>query len=143
VGYGASALALGPGATQADLDWATQLFASCGKTIVVAEELLDAVTAVSGSGPAYFFYLIEAMIQAGVDEGLSAADARLLAVQTCLGSAQMLLQMPDGPEALRKKVTSPNGTTQAAIEKMDAAGVKPALVAAIRRAAERSRELGK
>ena len=105
--------------------------------------MMDAVTAVSGSGPAYFFYLIEAMVQAGVAEGLPADVATQLAVATCAGSAKLLSETGVSPQKLRAQVTSPNGTTQAAIETMDAASVKSALVKAIRAAATRSRELGK
>jgi pyrroline-5-carboxylate reductase len=143
VGEGMSALAKGPRATAEDLLWAQKLFASCGRTVVVSEDQLDAVTAVSGSGPAYLFYLVEAMIAAGVAEGLPASTALALAAQTCLGASKLLLACGEPPETLRARVTSPNGTTQRAIETMDAAGVKPALVKAIRAAAARSRELGK
>ena len=139
---GMSALAAGPRATEDDLLWAQRLFASCGKTVRVAEELMDAVTAVSGSGPAYLFYLVEAMISAGVAEGLPAETARLLAAQACLGACKMLIERPDSPQALRASVTSPGGTTQRAIETMESAGVKDALVRACRAAAARSRELG-
>jgi pyrroline-5-carboxylate reductase len=143
VGAGVSAICPGPRAIDADLQWARQLFAASGQVVIVEEPMIDAVTAVSGSGPAYFFYLIEAMIQAGVAEGLPAAVATQLAVATCAGSAKLLSETGLPPEDLRAKVTSPNGTTQAAIETMDAAGVKNALVKAIRAAAARSRELGK
>jgi len=142
VGAGVSALAAGPRATEADLQWAEKLFAASGKTCIVQEALLDAVTAVSGSGPAYFFYLIEAMIDAGSAEGLPADLAAMLARQTCAGAARLLEASGEAPEALRAKVTSPGGTTQRAIETMEQAGVKEALVRAIRAAAQRSRELG-
>ncbi len=143
VGMGASALCPGPGAGEAEMTWSERLFASCGTTVRVSEPMIDAVTAVSGSGPAYFFYLVEAMTAAGVAEGLDENVALALAVQTCRGAGEMLARTGEKPEALRARVTSPNGTTQAAIEMMDAKSVKPALIAAIRRAAERSRELGK
>jgi pyrroline-5-carboxylate reductase len=143
VGAGVSAICGGPGATREELEWAERLFGACGQTIRVDETQMDAVTAVSGSGPAYFFYLIEAMIAAGVAEGLSALAARELAVQTCRGAAELLIRSGDDPAALRQRVTSPKGTTQAAIEAMDAAGLKEALIAAVRRAAARSRELGR
>ena len=103
---------------------------------------MDAVTAVSGSGPAYFFYLIEAMIAAGVAEGLDADMAAKLAVNTCAGAARLLIETAESPEGLRARVTSPGGTTQRAIETMEADGVKAALVKAIRAAAARSHELG-
>ena len=142
VSAGVSALCAGPGAGDADLAWATKLFKSCGATVVVDEPMIDAVTAVSGSGPAYFFYLIEAMIAAGVAEGLDADVARQLALETCRGAAELLTLTSERPEVLRAKVTSPGGTTQAAIESMESTGVKDALITAIRAAAQRSRELG-
>lgn len=143
VGQGTTAICAGPRATAQDLAWANDLFAASGQVCNVDENMMDAVTAVSGSGPAYFFYLIEAMIQAGVAEGLSEEVAARLAVGTCAGAAKLLQTSGETPQALRAKVTSPNGTTQRAIETMDAAEVKPALIKAIRAAAQRSRELGK
>ncbi|HOF17285.1 MAG TPA: pyrroline-5-carboxylate reductase dimerization domain-containing protein, partial [Phycisphaerae bacterium] len=97
---------------------------------------------VSGSGPAYFFYLIEAMIAAGVAEGLEPDQAARLAAQTCAGAARLLAETGERPEVLRARVTSPGGTTQRAVETLDAAGVRDALVRAVRAAAARSRELG-
>ncbi|KPK82805.1 MAG: hypothetical protein AMJ81_09175 [Phycisphaerae bacterium SM23_33] len=143
VGRGASALCKGPGADDSDLSWAERLFAACGKTLRVEEPMIDVVTALSGSGPAYFFYLIEAMVGAAEAEGMDQAAALELAVQTCVGAGELLVRSGETPHVLRAKVTSPGGTTQAAIESMEAAGVREALIAAIRRAAERSRELGK
>lgn len=142
VGAGVSALCKGPRATDAELNWAERLFAACGRTVRVDEPMIDAVTAVSGSGPAYFFYLVEAMAAAGVAEGLKKDVALQLAVQTCRGAGELLVKSGEPPEVLRAKVTSPGGTTQAAIECIESAGVKQALIAAVRRAAERSRELG-
>ena len=143
VGAGASAIAAGPRTTKEDIDWADKLFAASGHTCRVEESMMDAVTAVSGSGPAYFFYLIEAMIAAGVAEGLPQNIAAALAIHTCVGAGKLLLETGEKPEALRAKVTSPNGTTQRAIETMETAGVKDALIAGVRAAAARSRELGK
>lgn len=143
VGEGAAAISAGPGATEDDLAWTERAFAVSGRTVRVDESLMDAVTAVSGSGPAYFFYLIEAMVAAGVAEGLDEATATLLASQTCAGAARLLLESGEKPAVLRARVTSPNGTTQRAIETMDAAGVKEALTRSVRAAAERSRELGR
>ncbi|MGA2265634.1 MAG: pyrroline-5-carboxylate reductase [Phycisphaerae bacterium] len=143
VGYGASAIAAGPRATEADLKWTENLFAAGGLVCRVAENLMDAVTAVSGSGPAYFFYLVEAMVAAGVAEGLDEKTARALAAATCAGAGKMLTETAESPQALRAKVTSPGGTTQRAVETLEAAKVKDALIAAIRAAAARSRELGK
>jgi len=143
VGAGMTAVAPGPRATEADLHWVQGLFAACGKVVQVTEEMIDAVTAVSGSGPAYFFYLIEAMIAAGVAEGLEPKVAALLATETCAGAARLLAETAEPPEGLRARVTSPGGTTQRAIETLDAAGAKDTLIQAVRAAAQRSRELGK
>ena len=103
---------------------------------------MDAVTAVSGSGPAYVFYLVERMIQAGIELGLSPEDARKLAVQTTVGAAAMLALSADSPAELRRKVTSPGGTTQAAITHLDQNGVGEAIVGAVKAAARRSKEMG-
>ncbi|MCL2700373.1 MAG: pyrroline-5-carboxylate reductase [Phycisphaerae bacterium] len=143
VGQGMSAACAGPRATRADLDWTGAVFATAGRCVVVDESAMDGVTAVSGSGPAYVFYLAEAMIAAGVAEGLDPATARTLAVQTCAGAAALLAVDDTPPQTLRANVTSPNGTTQRAIETLDHANAKTILVAAIRAAAARSRELGK
>lgn len=143
VGCGCTGLCLGPRATSADAAFARQIFAASGAVYDVDEKQIDAVTAVSGSGPAYFFYLIEAMTKAGVAEGLEEKTAVALACQTCAGAAKLLASSQESPETLRRKVTSPGGTTQAAISTMDAAGVAEALFNAVRAAAARSRELGK
>ena len=143
VGLGASAVAGGAHATDRDIETIEALFASASMTVRVDEKMMDAVTGLSGSGPAYLFYLVEAMIDAGVAEGFNAGQARALAVRTVLGAAKLLDETKESPQELRRRVTSPNGTTQAAIEHMDAGGVKSTIAAAIRRAAERSRELGK
>jgi pyrroline-5-carboxylate reductase len=143
VGAGISAIAAGPRAEKSDLRWVEKLFGVCGRTVVVDEKMMDAVTAVSGSGPAYIFYLLEAMIEAGVAEGLDADSAKLLAEQTCAGASRLMLETGQQPQALRAQVTSPGGTTQRAIETMEAAGVKDALIRAIRAAAQCSRELGR
>lgn len=142
VGAGMAAIAPGPRATDDDIAWVRQLFMTAGAEVVVEEAMMDAVTALSGSGPAYFFYLVEAMVEAGAAEGLSKEVALELARQTCLGAGKLLVQTGQDPEDLRKKVTSPGGTTQRAIEVKEAAGVKKHLIAAIRAAAHRSRELG-
>ncbi|MCY3021307.1 MAG: hypothetical protein NTW87_20015 [Planctomycetota bacterium] len=109
----------------------------------VEEKMMDAVTGLSGSGPAYLFYLVEAMVEAGVAEGFTREQAAALAARTVLGAAQMLEETGLPPEELRRRVTSPNGTTHAAIERLDAEQVKAKITAAVRRAAERSRELGR
>ena len=141
-GAGMSAIAPGPRATEEDLQWVEQAFGCCGQTIRVEESAMDAVTALSGSGPAYFFYLVEAMVAAGVAEGLDPDTAERLARATCAGAGKLLEKSRDSARQLRANVTSPGGTTQAAIEAMESAGVAQALVAAIRAAAARSRQLG-
>ncbi len=142
-GAGMSAISPGPRTGESELRWTEKLFAASGKTIFVDERHMDAVTAVSGSGPAYFFYVIEAMIEAAVAEGMDAETAIGLAVQTCAGAAKLLSESGETPKTLRKKVTSPGGTTQRAIETMESAGVMDAIIQAVRAAAARSRELGR
>jgi len=142
VGSGISALAGGPRASEAELVWTQKLFAACGKTVRVDEAMMDAVTALSGSGPAYFFYLIEAMIAAALAEGMDEDTATELAVQTFVGAAKLLTDTNQAPRVLRAKVTSPGGTTQAAIESLDADGADQAIIRAVRAAAKRSKELG-
>ena len=142
VGAGVSAMCCGARADRDDLEWARKVFASCGRTILLDEEKMDAVTAVSGSGPAYVFYLLEAMIAAGVAEGLGPESAAMLATETVYGAARLLQQTGEPPQVLRARVTSPGGTTQRAVEVLDGAGVKASLMTAIRAAAEKSRQLG-
>ncbi len=143
VGMGATGLAAGPGANVEDMARARALFEASGLAIQLHESELDAVTAVSGSGPAYLFYLAEAMIGAARDEGLTPGASRELVGATLRGAAELLVRGGESPEVLRGRVTSPGGTTQAAAEVLDSTGVRDKLVAAIRRAAERSRELGR
>ena len=152
VGMGASCLCPGKNARDEDVAAVEALFATSSMTMRVEEKMMDAVTGLSGSGPAYLFYLVEAMVDAGIQEGFTREQATKLAARTVLGSAKMLEESNrDGnefklilpPEELRKRVTSPNGTTQAAVERLDADGVKTKITAAVRRAVERSRELGK
>jgi len=142
VGEGAVGLARGRHATDADVAIATRLFASCADVIEVTEDKIDAVTAVSGSGPAYFFFLVEQMVKAGVELGLTEDQARTLAAKTALGAGKMLTQTPTiAPAELRRRVTSPNGTTHAAITTLQHAGVDTAIVAAVKAAAARAKEL--
>lgn len=142
VGMGATAIAAGPGATPEDLALARALFGASGVVLELPEPLIDAVTAVSGSGPAYFFYLAEAMIAAARAEGLPEADASKLVAATLRGAGELLAKSGEAPEVLRRKVTSPGGTTAAAVEVLDSAGVGGKMVEAVRRAAARSRQLG-
>lgn len=143
VGLGASCLCGGAHARSEDLAVFEELFSSASLTLRVEERMMDAVTGLSGSGPAYLFYLVEAMVDAGIAEGFTREDATLLASRTVLGAAKMLEETKLPPEELRRRVTSPNGTTQAAVERLDVSEVKGKIVTAIRRAAERSRELGR
>lgn len=143
VGQGAVALAPGRFATKADLTAARRFFEPAAVVVDTTEDKLDAVTALSGSGPAYVFFLIEQMTASGVELGLPYEQADLLAKQTVLGSATMAKQAAESPKELRRRVTSPNGTTQAAIESMEAANVGSAIRAAIAAACARSAELGK
>lgn len=142
LGAGMAALAAGPGATEDDLVWAKGILSAVGKVVVVEEELLDAVTGVSGSGPAYLFLVAEAMIAAGVEAGLEPEVADMLIRQTLLGSAMLLAEGEDTPEQLRVNVTSPGGTTAEALQVFEDAGLRDIFREAILAATERSKELG-
>jgi pyrroline-5-carboxylate reductase len=125
--------------SQKDRDVATDILSAAGLVLWVEDEaLMHAVTAVSGSGPAYFFYLMEAMIAAGMAQGLDERTAKALTLQTALGAAQMAIISGDNPTKLRKNVTSPNGTTAAAIEHMDAQHVSQHIIDALSAAGQRS-----
>jgi pyrroline-5-carboxylate reductase len=120
-----------------------RLLAAAGRVLwIEREELMDAVTAVSGSGPAYVFYLLEAMEQAALELGFDARAARLLSLETVLGAARLAAADDTDPAVLRARVTSRGGTTERAIGVLEAAGVRQHFVDAIKAAAERSRELG-
>ena len=141
VGAGAAALCPGRYATEKDLAMAERILGAAGITVRVEEEDLDAVTALSGSGPAYVFYLAEAMIAAGQELGLSEEVARRLAVQTIFGAGKLLEESSELPEELRRKVTSPGGTTEAALRVKMERGFAKIVAEAMRAAARRSREL--
>ncbi len=143
VGVGAAAIAPGHAAGEADLAWAESLLGAVGTVVRVDEPLLDAVTGLSGSGPAYVFLLAEALIAAGAEVGLPAEVSEALTVQTLLGAATLLASSDDGPAALRAAVTSPNGTTAAGLAVLDRLGFTAALAEAVAAATERSRELGR
>jgi pyrroline-5-carboxylate reductase len=136
------AIARGGGATESDLASARQLFEAAATVIEVWEDQIDAVTALSGSGPAYFFFLVEHMIRAGVEMGLSVEQSHQLATKTALGAAKMLTTSSDSPQELRRKVTSPGGTTQAAITHMESKQMPETIVEALKAAQRRGRELG-
>ncbi len=142
VGEGMVGLCAGAHATADDIAQARAIFQSAATVLQVDESKIDAVTAISGSGPAYFFYLVEQMIRAGQELGLTEHEARTLAVKTASGAARMLLTSSDSPQELRRKVTSPGGTTHAAVSHLDGAQVGNHLVEAFKSAARRSKELG-
>jgi len=143
VGAGATAISAGTHATDKDLTLAQRLFESVGIVVRVPESQIDAVTGVSGSGPAYVFAMIEALRDAGAREGLPEATALELASQTVLGAARLLRERGEAPEALRQKVTSAGGTTVAGLQALDAQGFRDAVLGAVRAATRRSTELGK
>ncbi len=142
VAEGITAISAGTHASAADLDVAEALLAPVGRVVRVPESQLDAVTAISGSGPAYFFFLVESMIEAGLLLGLPRQLAAELVVQTAVGSAIMLRDSGEHPVQLREAVTSPGGTTIAAIRELEVHGVRAAVIAAIEAAGRRSAELG-
>jgi pyrroline-5-carboxylate reductase len=142
VGAGAAAVAAGTNAGEAELAWAEQVLGAVGLVERVDESLLDAVTGLSGSGPAYVFLVAEALVEAGVLAGLPRPVSSALATQTLLGAARLLDESPEGPEALRAAVTSPGGTTAAGLRALESAGVRAAFLDAVMAATERSRELG-
>jgi pyrroline-5-carboxylate reductase len=142
VGAGAAAIAAGTAAGDGDLAWAEGILAAVGRVERVPEALLDAVTGLSGSGPAYVFLVAEALIDAGVAVGLPRPVSAALTVQTLLGSARLLAESGEGPEALRAAVTSPGGTTAAGLGALEARAVRAAFLEAVTAATRRSRELG-
>jgi pyrroline-5-carboxylate reductase len=143
VGEAMSAVSAGTHATEEQLATVEKMLAAVGRVVRVPESQQDAVTALSGSGPAYFFFLVEAMIDAGILLGLPRAVAADLIVQSAFGAARMLRESTDHPVILREAVTSPAGTTIAAIRELERHGVRAALIAAIEAARDRSVELGR
>jgi pyrroline-5-carboxylate reductase len=140
---GVSAIAGGSHVTAADLDWAESVLGAVGTVVRVAERHLDAVTGLSGSGPAYLFLVVEAMIEAGVHQGLTREVSRQLVVGTFEGSAALLAQSGESPEELRAQVTSPGGTTAAGLRMLEGRAVRAAFLEAVAGATERSRQLGR
>jgi pyrroline-5-carboxylate reductase len=141
VGKGAGALCGGPSVTADQLELVERLLAATGLLVRVAEKDLDAVTAISGSGPAYVFYLVDALAEAGVLLGLTRAQSLELAKATFRGSSALLDDSGESPVVLRERVSSPGGTTVAALRELDAHGVRAAVLAAAEAARDRSREL--
>jgi pyrroline-5-carboxylate reductase len=141
VGQGASAIAAGANADEADIEVTETILGCVGLTVRVKEKKLDAVTALSGSGPAYVFYLLEGMLAAADKMGLDKETARRLALKTVEGAARLMEDTGEEADVLRAKVTSKGGTTEAAIRSMDGAGVKDAVIQALLAAQKRSIEL--
>jgi len=143
VGAGAAALCKGGYATEEDLAAAESILAAVGITVRTEEAHLDAVTALSGSGPAYIFYVTEALIKAGIDAGLREDVARRLMIQTVLGAGKLMVETGELPEELRKKVTSPGGTTEAALKVMFDRKLADTLAEAVQAATRRGRDLSR
>jgi pyrroline-5-carboxylate reductase len=139
---GASAIAPGNLAAEEDLKLAKAIFDCVGKSITIQEHLMDAVTGLSGSGPAYVFLIIEALTDAGVHLGMTRSQALTLVTQTVMGSAKLLSDTGEHPALLREKVTSPGGTTAAGLYKLEEGGLRKILIDAVIAATQRSKELG-
>jgi len=142
VGAGISGIAAGAHAGAADVQLVERIFQAGGQTVRVPEAQINALTALSGSGPAYVFYLTEVLAAAGVSLGLAPADAAVLARQTVIGAAQLLGQSTESPEQLRRRVTSPGGTTQAALETLQCGDLAALFRNALAAAERRGKELG-
>ncbi len=143
VGAGATAIAAGRRAGEHDLDTARAIFDAVGITVALDEGHLDAVTGLSGSGPAYIFLILEALADAGVKVGLSRRDAQRLAAQTVMGSAKLLLETDEHPGKLKDMVTSPGGTAIAGLHTLEEGGLRTTLINAVETATKRARELGR
>jgi pyrroline-5-carboxylate reductase len=141
VDEGMAAISPGSHSTQDHLDRVTEILSATGRVITVPERYQDAVTAISGTGPAYLFFVVEAMIEAGVHLGLPRTTATELVVQTMLGSAKLLRETGEHPTVLRERVTSPGGTTTAAVRQLEDHKVRAAFLVAMEAARDRSREL--
>ena len=142
VGEGIVGMSRGEGASAQDMARAQQIFQAAAETIEVPEDQIDAITALSGSGPAYFYYLVECMIRAGVEMGLSPDHAKRLAIKTAVGSGKLLASSSDSPEELRRRVTTPGGTTHAAISHMEKNHFDRIVIEALKAAHQRGKELG-
>jgi pyrroline-5-carboxylate reductase len=139
----ATALCYGPGANDNDMKAAQKIFTALGKTALVEEKLMDAVTGLSGSGPAYVFLFLEALIDAGVKVGLTRAVASELAAQTIFGAVKLSLETLESPSALKAQVTSPGGTTISGLHVLEKGGFRGLVMDAVEAATQRSKELGK
>lgn len=143
IGDGVTAICRGSSATAADIELATDIFRTVGLVVEVKEIMMDAVTAISGSGPAYLFYLIEAMVESARALGLDAKTSRELVEKTALGSVKLLISSKEEPAALRKRVTSKGGTTEAAIKVFESKKFRSIVKAAAKAACARSKALSK
>jgi pyrroline-5-carboxylate reductase len=142
IGAGVSALSGGSRAQSGDLSWAENILSSVGTVVRLPERLLHVVTGLSGSGPAYFFLVAEALIEAGVTSGLTRETSVELVTATLLGSARLLAESAQTPETLRADITSPAGTTAAGLRALESRAVRSAFIEAVAAATERSRQLG-
>ena len=142
IGEGVTAMSLAPGLSSEDRETARQLFESVGTVVVVEERLLDAVTGLSGSGPAYVYAMIEALADGGVLVGLPRATAQQLAAQTVAGAATMVLQQGEHPAVLKDRVASPGGTTITGLAQLEQGRLRATLISAVEAASQRSQELG-
>jgi pyrroline-5-carboxylate reductase len=140
---GVTAIAKGQGLEPGDLDTASEIFSAVGRVVTLDEELMDAVTGLSGSGPAYVAIVIESLADGGVKMGLDRATAMTLATQTVLGTARLIAETGLHPGALKDMVSSPGGTTIAGIAALEEGGVRNAFIKTVERATQRSRELGR
>jgi pyrroline-5-carboxylate reductase len=139
---GAAAIAPGKHALKEDLKVAKAIFDSVGKSVIIEEELMDAITGLSGNGPAYIFLIVDALADAGVKMGLSREDALFLSAQTVLGAAKMLIDTNEHPGRLKDMVTSPGGTAIAALHTLEEGGLRTTLINAVEAGTKRSKELG-
>jgi len=143
VGAGMTAICKGKMATEEDVDLACDLFSSIGRVAILDESQMDAATALSGSGPAYMFHILDSLVEGGVQCGLTNDEALLLSAQTMLGAAKMVLSGKKSPEELKREVTTPGGTTEAGLKVLDEKNIRTILVETVAAAAARSMELMK
>ncbi|MGG1876997.1 pyrroline-5-carboxylate reductase [Paenibacillus campinasensis] len=142
IGLGSTGISFSKGMAEEQRQLVLNLFEAVGSVTIIEEEKMDILTGISGSGPAYFYYMMEAMTAAGIRGGLTPEQSSELTLQTILGAARMVQQTGEDPSALRAKITSPNGSTQAALETLDKGDFFETVIAAVHRCAERSKEMG-